>query len=277
MSFTIPKFAWPMTIVTGENDEIVFDELDGAGDVTVTIPDGTYYWRNDGSADDMRVVLQTAMNTDLTGTYTIGMGAAVIAGTSVGVLTMATASGDFQVEWDNGNTTANPAWFGFASATYVATNPASWIVQSPYYVGRTWFPEQEWVDQEYTQPVYNVSQQIMADGSIDTQQWGVRYDRDILLDVLPLNKVWQEYEDKVQEAFVGQNATTERPSDWIAAGECFEFCPDYTDRDGVLTNEGVYSKYKPRGGDFLSRQEFVVPTGLVNRFNIWIRMTEYVE
>jgi len=266
-----------MVVVTGENDVIVCDE--GAGDLQVTIPAGTYFWRNDDSAADMVKVLKTALDAGLTHTYTVGMGSVFVAGTKVGILSFGTASSSFDVQWNDALTTVPAYWFGFDVATYSSTLVAGvgHVVASPWYVGRTWFPEQEWVDQKYTQPTYHGSQQEMSDGSFDTQFFGRRYDRDILLDLLPLNKCFQEFESSIQEAFIGQDITTHRPSDFIAAGERFEFCPDYQDKTGALTNAAVRSAYKPRGEKFVSNQEMVIPSGLVNLHNLWLLMSEWVE
>lgn len=70
MAATYPAYLQEVTIVTGVNDTIVFDE--GAGNLTATLAAGTYFLRGDGTSDDLANEIESAMTT-AGGTYTVNV------------------------------------------------------------------------------------------------------------------------------------------------------------------------------------------------------------
>ena len=60
MAVTYPVYLQAVTVTTGVNDTIVFDE--GSGALTATIAAGTYFLRGDGAADDLALAIKTAMD-----------------------------------------------------------------------------------------------------------------------------------------------------------------------------------------------------------------------
>jgi len=60
MAATYPAYLQAVTITTGVNDTIVFDE--GSGNLTATIAAGTYFLRDDSSVSDLAQQINIAMN-----------------------------------------------------------------------------------------------------------------------------------------------------------------------------------------------------------------------
>jgi len=225
--YTIPQLRWPM-VIDSSNDTFDFNE--GVGGLVCDIPDGTYFWRGDRSATDMALVLETALETAGLHSYTVTLSGA-------GLVTITDNTGTVNLDWTSGD--VDREWFGFnwALTGFAASHT------SDFQVGRSWYPEQVFVADSRQRPVYGGSQQRMADGSIDTQRWSEHWLQDILIDMLPARKVWQAEEVREQEAWNAGTGSEPRPSEFVADGERFEFCPDFSavaagGGGGALTNPG---------------------------------------
>jgi len=260
-AFTIPSFAWPI-VIDATNGNIRINA--GGGDVTATIPAGTYFWRGDASANDMAAVVSAAM-------LAASASAFIWSLLSDGTVSIACAATS-EINWADALTTADPAVFGFDA---VNEGPLD-DIYGDFQVGRSWFPESERIHDSRDEPRYEASQQRMADGSVDTQEWADHFIRDVLLDRLMPCKIFQSEETvgQEQEAWRQGVGGEERPSLWWACGERLEYCPDFASRAGALTNPGTRTTYKPRAD--LEEPNIVITAGTVDRYDVLLRMQYYV-
>ena len=265
---TIPKIAWPMVVETGVNDVIIFDE--GGVDITCTLPSGTYFWRGDGSAADMQFVLDTALNAALPAPllngYSVSFQNAAVGASSAGTVELDSDNVQFTVQWTDALTTANPLWFG---ETGLADHVYNTIDDSPNQCSHVWLPEQIYIDDSEDRPYYLAEQQIMGDGSTSAQQWGERFERTIIFDVLPAWKVFEGDEVYVGEAWYQQTAAGSRASTLISQGLRFEFTPS-------VSVPGTYKTYSPNGQAFMRHQGMATPSGMVRRYDLTLPMIRFV-
>lgn len=114
MAATYPIYVQAVTIKSGVNDTIVFDE--GSGNLTATIAAGTYFLRDDGAADDLALAIETAMDAVGTATYTVDVYYSTVLGTVVeiesdpGTFKVSLASSTFDLAGLFGFTTANESF-----------------------------------------------------------------------------------------------------------------------------------------------------------------------
>ena len=254
---TIPRFSWSVVIDATNND--IECKQNGGGVVIAAIDPGTYWWRADGTADDLCKQLADALDAAMGATFTCALSVD-------GILTISHDATDFTIFWANVNTTADDATFGFddlGQASVALSMP------SDFQVGRSFWPELAYLDDTETRPVYNSTQVSAIDGGTYSLQFAERFERKVYLDLLPAWKVFQE-EERVgneQEALLAQTAAAERPSLWWAKGEEFEFCPNWA-------VPGTYTRMVPLGSEFMERASsaLATPSGMIRRYDIVVPM-----
>ena len=255
---TTPQFRWP--VVIGSSSKTL-RYTDGSGTADQDMAEGTFWWRGDGSADDLTTRLDTlltaaAVATGSGQTYTVALG-------DDGLLTITEGgAASFTLEWAHANTTLNPATFGFDAANQTSV---AGVMVSDFQVGSAWFPEQVYVDETEDFPAYRANITGLMNGRVRTQLWGSLTKRSILLDVLPPEKIFTAEETVGQEAFQRWYAQ-------IAQGTRFEFCPDFPN------TRGTYSTYVPDPGvpDQIQQWPATIPHGTIRRYDIRLFMQSYV-
>ena len=256
---TTPQFRWP-AVIDSTNDEIRYS--DGGGATEADVGDGTFFWRGDGSADDLAVRLDTALTAASAATGG-GLTFTVVLGDD-GILTI-TGTGAFVLDFSHANTDADPALYGFAAASYTS---AADVITSPNQVGSAFHPEQEYVEDTEDTPLYRSVSTPLMNGRVRTQRWGARTKRAVVLDVLPPRKVFTAEETRTGEAF-------ERFFAHLTTGGRFEFCRDFPTANG---NRGTYGTYVPDPDDpqFLNSWPTSLPPGSLRRWDVVLPMQAYV-
>lgn len=253
---TTPQFRWP-TEIDATNNVLRFVEAATPGtNRNATLAQGTFFWRGDGSADDLAVRLKTALDAAGTQVYTVTLA-------DTGLLTVSAAAA-FDLRWSNAATTVSDALFGWTNAD--TGNGTSHT--SPLQVGNAWHPEQVYVDDSERVPRYASTMTSLMNGRTRTQRWGSRTVRRILVDVLPPRKVYQAEEVRSQEAFEWFYA-------WLSQGRRFEFCRDFPVANG---NRGTYETYviDPVEAGWIEVWPATIPHGTIRRYNVEIPMLAYV-
>lgn len=201
---TYPRLSGGISLVNGSNERIAFDEGGGAGSLVadLTAADIRAWWRGDAGAGD------TAAEIDICHAIGVALGAAggvyqepTIS--SAGILTI-TGSQAFTLNLGHASTTITPAWLGMTAGNHVATGPVGgiWTVVGTQQITPCFYPESVYVrDTELQREQAAVLTRSMTGRQI-SQRWGTgRYWREILMDALPSDKIFQAEETLVGESF----------------------------------------------------------------------------
>ncbi len=252
---TTPQFRWPATL---DSTNKVVRYIDGSGAADATMAEGDHFWRNDATANDLAEVLKDALDTAAVATgsgqtYTVALN-------DNGTLTITASAGTVQLDWSHANTTADRTLFGFdAGLTSSAIS-----ISSDFQVGNAWHPEQAYVDDSERVPVYRSAVTGIMNGRTRTQRWGSVTKRQILVDILPPNKVFTAEEIRQNEAF-------ERFQAWLSQGGRYEFCRDFPN------TPGTYQTYVPDPDvpEAIQAWPATIPHGTIRRYNIEFSMQAY--
>lgn len=158
MAATYPAYLQAVTITTGVNDTIVFDE--GSGNLTATIVAGTYFLRGAGpGSEQLGFTITSAMSTAGAHTYTPSVVMSINAGTEfeitdiTGTFKLSLANSTFPLSDLLGFTSANES----LAASHAGADKAriSWVSNQP-------LAGKETSDQS------DISQHITAQGQVHT-------------------------------------------------------------------------------------------------------------
>ena len=157
MAATYPAYLQAVTIVTGTNDTIVFDE--GAGNLTATLAAGTYFLRGYAAADDLGSEIAGAMTT-AGGTYTVSV--LMFTSNNATQVTITKSTGTFKLSLANSTFPLNDL-LGFTSS-----NETLALEQvGTDYAKINWVSNQPLAGRE-TSNQSNVSQHLTAQGQVHT-------------------------------------------------------------------------------------------------------------
>lgn len=204
------RFAWPI-VIDSTCDRLTVKE--GAGlDLVVDVPDGTYYWRGDGTAADFCAVLKTALEAVGGLTYTVTFA-------STGLLTIQATGA-----WTLRLTVAHDfpaALLGFVDAVDYASLTGA--VTGTQHVDCAWLPQQihseDSEDLEASEAVPTYLEGGTSPGRV--AMYGDRSTRTILLDALPTSETLVASEAVVRRSF-------QRFYRAVRDGTIFEYCHDRT-------------------------------------------------
>lgn len=207
---TSPRFALPV-VLTASNNTI--NITTGATTEDVTIAAGTYFWRGDGTAADLKTALFAALNTNTGGGVYAGS-----LGIDLGIVVSCTVA--FSLNWAAGTTTADSTIFGFLAANK-GDALVPYVVLSDHLVLYAWTPYPLIsLDGTNATPKYRAAVATAMSDRERTARWGPKRQRkEITVDLLPPSRVFLDRETLVGEAF-------ERF--WVLAGDGtrFEFAPN---------------------------------------------------
>ena len=253
---TTPQFRWP-SVIDSTNKVVRYTDLSGSADCTIA--EGTFFWRDDATADDWQVRFQAALDAAAVATgsgvtYTVSL-------LDSGFITILASGGVFVLEWNHANTTADRTLFGFDPGP--TTSGGS--VTSDFQVGNAWFPEQIYVDDSEDVPFYRGQITGIMNGRTRTQRWGSLTKRQILIDVLHPNKVFQAEETVPNESF-------QRFQAWLSTGGRFEFCRNF------ISAKATWSTYvlDPDNPTAIQAWPATIPHGTIRRYDVALAMQRYV-
>ena len=157
MAATYPAYLQAVTIVTGVNDTIVFDE--GSGNLTATLAAGTYFLRGYAAADDLGNEIANAMTT-AGGTYTVSV--LMFTNTNATRVTITKSTGIFKLSLANSTFPLNDL-LGFTSS-----NETLAIEQvGADYAKINWVSNQPLAGREISN-ASNITQHLTAEGQVHT-------------------------------------------------------------------------------------------------------------
>ena len=157
MAATYPAYLQAVTITTGVNDTIVFDE--GSGNLTATLAAGTYFLRGDGSADDLGNEIASAMTT-AGGTYTVNV-----------YMYTTSAATEFLLQKSTGTFKLSLANSTFPLADLLGFTSSNEVLQSAHvgtdYAKINWVSNQPLAGREISN-ASNITQHLTAEGQVHT-------------------------------------------------------------------------------------------------------------
>lgn len=111
------KYAAFLSFVTIDASNKTIRFVEGSTTTNVTLAEGSYPLRGDGTADDLCKILKTAFESNAdaaNNTYTVSVAMSVdpSAPTAVVTITRATGAGNFSILWAHANTTFDPLLIG---------------------------------------------------------------------------------------------------------------------------------------------------------------------
>lgn len=202
-------FSLPITI-DDTNDTVLFYEEDNVNNpLTATVTHGTYFWKNTYSSTDLLNKLLSALTLAPNSGFSYNP---VIYGN--GKLAIV-SSGNIKMLW-NGAAGQGRKLFGFdigTTPTYAKT------VIGDFQVGKFWVPKTMTVDDSEEYPQRITYSRMSDSGRRRTQQWGgdITY-RDVELDLIPGNTIYESEEEDENESF-------QRLWDELSIGTRFEYRP----------------------------------------------------
>lgn len=261
---TIPRFAWPV-LITAANDTLGITHHAGPPiAATMDIPDGTYFWRYDGTAADLVQVFTVAL-----GVAAGGMGWVV----SLDSQARMVVEGDFPFSflWATGGGDASAALFGFSGADCNAVLiGGTYFLTSDFQVGNYWSPGQIIVDASNLVPGYRAMQAVAMNDRQRVARWGPKRQRQsVTCDLVPPERVYLARETLT----TGTNQAFERF--WIAVGDGtrFEYCPSVAVPGTYYTRQIAEQQWLEQfeGGHCVEQ----IPV-LVERYNVRVPMKVYI-
>ena len=156
--------------IDSTNKAIVLDA--GAGDVTATLAEGSYYWSLDDEDDDFAKALKTALDAATSKTFTVNIVGVDVTNPTMsdGRIKLSVSSGDFTIKLDAGATTIDPRILGYSSES---SNPssASSLLYSTYNHRYGYYPQVAVYDAGAPRATVTASQETTTGGYIDTVFW----------------------------------------------------------------------------------------------------------
>ena len=156
--------------IDSTNKAIVLDA--GAGDVTATLAEGSYYWSLDDEDDDFAKALKTALDAATSKTFTVNIVGVDVSNPTLsdGRIKLSVSSGDFTIKLDAGATTIDPRILGWSSDS---SNPssASSLLYSDYNHRFGYYPQVAVYDAGAPRATVTASQETTTGGYIDTVFW----------------------------------------------------------------------------------------------------------
>ena len=256
---TTPRFAWGATFTTA-NNAIQFNE--GGASAVASIAAGTYYWLQDGSADDLCLALETAL--DAASLASLGGRTYTATISSAGILEIqSSAAAVWEVEWSHANTAVPDTLFGALDVD--ESSDGSGSLTSDHQVGNVWNPEAPYPQESENRPRYRSTSNTTGSARSRTERWGGRTRRRILCDHLASNKIFTAEETVANEAF------QRFFEDCISLGLPFYFTPDIT--APAATAAYVWDPDRPEGKQEMS---ITIPSQLIRLYDVEILMQAYV-
>lgn len=157
MAATYPAYLQAVTITTGVNDTIVFDE--GAGNLTATLAAGTYFLRGYAAADDLGIEIADAM-TAAGGSYTASLSQSTT--TNGATVTLTKSTGTFKLSLAN-STFPLADLLGFTSSNETLAASQS----GADFAKINWVSNQPLAGREISN-ASNITQHLTAEGQIHT-------------------------------------------------------------------------------------------------------------
>lgn len=183
-----PRFAWPI-VIDSTCDQFRIDE--GGGDLVVDVPDGTYYWRDDGTASDFCLVLKTALELAGALTYTVTVA-------TTGIITIS-ATGAWTLRFAAAHDFA-PTLLGVTDADHASAGVTNAVVGT-YQVACAWYVQQMIIEDDETTEASAAVVARLENGRNRPVVYGLRYTRNILIDALPTSEVLVANESVPQRSF----------------------------------------------------------------------------
>lgn len=212
------KYAAFLSCITIDSSNKTIRFVEGATTTNVTLAEGDWYLRGDGTSTDLCAKIKTALESNAdasnnTYTVSIALSADPTAATAVVTITRATGAGSFSILWSHADTTFRPAWLGFAETdtAHDGTAKAGTLSPSALWVScdvlASYEPEEE----------YDVTILMPVPGRLRGTRTGGPHDvRLVRLDYLDIARVLAE------ENANDPNATFEKFHQRHATGRRFE-------------------------------------------------------
>ena len=156
--------------IDSTNKAIVLDA--GAGDVTATIAEGSYYWSLDDEADDFAKVLKTALDAATSKTFTVNIVAVDVSNPTLsdGRIKLSINTGDFTLKLDDAATTLDPRVIGWSEDSSNPTSASS-LLYSDYNHRYGFYPQVQVYDADVPRATVTASQETTTGGYIDSVFW----------------------------------------------------------------------------------------------------------